>query len=323
MPPDCGLADKRHSGVKGSKVRLTYAFVSNASGSEKMRPLIIGKAKKPRAFGNKTGTQLGFYYRNNAKAWMTTTLYQEWILDWDRKLQAEGRKILLLQDNFSGHVVPDGLQNICIVNFAPNHTAHVQPMDQGIICCFKAHYRSRYIQCAIHRYDEGITPSEIYDINQLQAMCLAEDAWNNVDATTICNCWKKAGILPSSDSPLPAPSVPISSLILDAPSHEDPVLNAEKQVEQVLDGLVSRGILQKSNRMDIEALLNPIEESQAIDKTTDEEIYSAVQNAREAQELAEVNGGDDDVDDILSRREVLKATSLINRYINAVDDPTA
>ncbi|KAF8219843.1 DDE-domain-containing protein, partial [Tricholoma matsutake] len=77
MPPDRGLADKRCPGVKGKKVRLTYAFTSNADGSEKLPAFIIGKAKKPHAFGNKTGTQLGFYYCNNAKAWMTTALYQE------------------------------------------------------------------------------------------------------------------------------------------------------------------------------------------------------------------------------------------------------
>jgi hypothetical protein len=77
LPPDRGLADKHCSGVKGQKVRLTYAFTSNTDGSEKLKPFIIGKAKKPHAFGKKTGPQLGFYYWNNAK--------------------------------FSGHIVPDGL----------------------------------------------------------------------------------------------------------------------------------------------------------------------------------------------------------------------
>jgi hypothetical protein len=61
------LADKRHSGVKSKKVRLTYAFTSNADGSEKSLLIVIGKAKKPQAFKNKAGTQLGFYYHNNAK----------------------------------------------------------------------------------------------------------------------------------------------------------------------------------------------------------------------------------------------------------------
>jgi DDE superfamily endonuclease len=330
LPPDRGLADKRRSGVKGQKVRLTYAFTSNADGSEKLKPFIIGKAKKPRAFGKKTGPQLGFYYRNNAKAWMTASVYQEWIREWDQTLRITNRKVLLLQDNFSGHIVPDGLQNIRVENFAPNLTAHIQPMDQGIIRCFKAHYRSRYIQRAIHRYDEGTTASDIYDINQLQAMRLAEAAWYNVDTTMIRNCWQKAGILPSmTTQPRPTPSVPVSFLIHNVPHHEDPVLDAKKKVEAALDNLELIGVLRKSNRMGVEALLNPIEESQVLDETSDEDICRAVLNARRAQENSQGNGGDDDADDdaepeeIPSHQEVLRAVSIIDGYVAGVDDPIA
>lgn len=159
--------------------------MANADGSKKLPPFIIGKAQKPRAFKGKMAAQLDFYYQSNAKAWMITTLYQEWLLDWDRKLSREGRKILLLQDNFSGHVVPDNLTSICVKNFKPNLTVHVQPNDQGIIHCFKAHYRAKFIHRAIDLYEASITPSKIYDIDQLEAMRLAEDAWNKVDATTI------------------------------------------------------------------------------------------------------------------------------------------
>ena len=90
MPPDYGLSNKHTSGVKGKKHRLTYFFVTNADGSQKLFPLVIGKAQKPHAFKNKTAMQLGFNYRNNAKAWMTSSIYQEWLLDWNRKLRNEG-----------------------------------------------------------------------------------------------------------------------------------------------------------------------------------------------------------------------------------------
>lgn len=112
MVPDRGLSDHKQSGVKGKKIRLMYAFTSNANGSEKLQPFIIGKASQPQAFNKKTGKYLGFYYQNNAKAWMMTHLYQDWIQQWDSELQAKGHKILLLQDNFSGHIIPGNLQNI-------------------------------------------------------------------------------------------------------------------------------------------------------------------------------------------------------------------
>ena len=101
---------------------------------------------------------------------MTASIYQEWLSEWDRKLRNKGRKILLLQDDFSGHIIPDNLTNIHVENFAPNLTAHVQPNDQGIICCFKAHYRAKFIHRAIDCYKADITPSNIYTIDQLKAM---------------------------------------------------------------------------------------------------------------------------------------------------------
>ena len=145
MPPDCGLSNKQQSGVKGSKIWLTYLFMVNVDGSMKLPPLIIGKAQKSHAFQKKSGTQLGFHYQSNAKAWMTASVYQEWLLDWDWKLWDKGRNILLLQDNFSGHVVSDTLTNIQVENFKPNLTMHIQPNDQGLICCFKAYYHVKLI----------------------------------------------------------------------------------------------------------------------------------------------------------------------------------
>ena len=124
------------------------------------------------------------------------------------------------------------------------------PKDQGIIRCFKVHYRAKFIQRAIDRYDEGITPSQIYEINQLQAMRIADLTWCEVDTTTIRNCWRKAGILPESAESHPInPSIPISSL-LQHPSEslqENPSVEAERQVEAALDDLVATGALQKTN----------------------------------------------------------------------------
>ena len=148
--PDRGLSNVKRSGMKSKKVWLTYAFTTNANSSEKLPPLIIRKAQKAHAFRNITGTQLGFHYQANAKAWMTTKLYQEWISDWDQKLRAKGRHILLLQDNFSGHIPPEGLTNICVENFTPNLTTLIQPMDQGIICVTFSDYLFRLLYADYH-----------------------------------------------------------------------------------------------------------------------------------------------------------------------------
>ena len=102
-----------------------------------------------------------------------------------------------------------------------------------------------------------------------------------MDTTTIRNCWKKANILPpstTSRTPVLNPSVPISSLLHVGNTHglEDSVTIAEKQLESTFNELVSTGVLQAKNRMNIEALLNLANESHVIDETTDEEICKAV-----------------------------------------------
>ncbi|KIK75251.1 hypothetical protein PAXRUDRAFT_786828, partial [Paxillus rubicundulus Ve08.2h10] len=75
--------------------------------------------------------------------------------------------------------------NIHVENFEPNLTVHVQPNAQGIIHCFKAHYQAKFIHCSIDLYRAGIIPTHVYDINQLEAMCLADETWNEVDTTMI------------------------------------------------------------------------------------------------------------------------------------------
>ena len=61
-------------------------------------------------------------------------------------------------------------------------------------------------------------------------------------------------------------------------------------------------------------------------EASDEEIYQSVMDAVKARENININGGDD-VDNGVAieprpmRREVLKATSTISKYIEELDDP--
>jgi hypothetical protein len=102
-------------------------------------------------------------------------------------MRAEKRHILLLIDNFSGHFIKYKPSNIQIEFFEPNLTSFIQPLDAGIICCFKAHYHGYFCQRAID-LDEAGEP-DIYKVNLLEAMLMAEKAWNSVTAETIKHCW--------------------------------------------------------------------------------------------------------------------------------------
>ena len=73
------MATHKISGKKKNKFRVTIFFADNATGTEKLPPFFIRKSAKPRCFQRKTGKQLGFYYQNNKKAWMTAILFEEWV----------------------------------------------------------------------------------------------------------------------------------------------------------------------------------------------------------------------------------------------------
>jgi len=130
------------------------------------------------------------------------------------------------------------------------------------------------------------------------------------------------------NAPLLQPSIPISSLILHPAHHKDPIGQVENAIAAALDDLVATGALQARNRMDIENLLNPVEESQNMQETSDKGIFDAVMECKKARENAHIMGGDD-VDDtspcepLPSRCEVLHAALVINRYVQNIDDPLA
>jgi hypothetical protein len=71
-------------------------------------------------------------------------------------------------------------------------TSFVQPLDSGIIRCFKAHYRKAFCLHALNLDEAGA--DNIYKINLLKVMLLAKAAWNAVSAETITNCWNHSGI---------------------------------------------------------------------------------------------------------------------------------
>ena len=108
------------------------------------------------------------------------------------KMRSEKQHILLTIDNFSGHYINYEPTNIQIEFFEPNLTPFVQPLDAGIIRCFKAHYRKGLCLCAIDRDDKGA--EDIFDLNLLEGMKMAKEAWDAVSAETIKNCWKHTKI---------------------------------------------------------------------------------------------------------------------------------
>lgn len=110
----------------------------------------------------------------------------------DLTMRRANRNVCLTLDNFAGHEIAYQPTNVKIEFFEPNLTPFVQPLDAGVIRCFKAHYRQALCQRALDLDDAG--EQEIYKINLAEAMFMANDAWHSITPETIRNCWDHTGI---------------------------------------------------------------------------------------------------------------------------------
>jgi DDE superfamily endonuclease len=122
---------------------------------------------------------------------MRSDIFIEWLKHLDNYFRTLDRKILLLIDNAGSHFNPKrfekgkdinneeisddeynseqesgqkkqkkkvgpNLTNIELVYLPPNTTAHLQPMDAGIIHSFKAKYKQEFCKHLIRQFDSGI-----------------------------------------------------------------------------------------------------------------------------------------------------------------------
>lgn len=187
--PDKTLTFKNEKciGGKKSKERLTILLGSNMDGSEKLKPIVIGKSKNPRCF--KRVKFLPVTYEANSKAWMTSEIWEKSIKQLDRQFSRKGRKIALVIDNCSAHSKVANLEAIELVFLPPNATSVLQPMDQGIIRNFKLNYR----KLVMKDYITAIDDKAEFFITILDAIFFLVKSWNMVSPRTIINCFRHAG----------------------------------------------------------------------------------------------------------------------------------
>jgi hypothetical protein len=96
------LREKTVLGAKCPKKDLQVLLCGNMVGG-KEKPLMIGKATKPRCFKNLKINNLPVIWRNNKKAWMTAATMEEWLNMFNAKINNENRNVILFLDNATCH----------------------------------------------------------------------------------------------------------------------------------------------------------------------------------------------------------------------------
>ncbi len=126
---------------------MTIFVAANMSGCDKLPLTITGKFESPRQLY--TVRHLPFNYYFNSTSWMTGEIFLDYCLKLNVEMIKKKRSILIFIDNCKAHPVNLSFLNIKIIFLPANTTSVLQPMDAGIIKCFKGYYRTHMARSLI------------------------------------------------------------------------------------------------------------------------------------------------------------------------------
>jgi hypothetical protein len=299
LEPNKTLSRGPITGTKKPKDRVTIMLACNATGTHKLPAVFIHKYKNPKCIRNVDKKTLPVWYYWNNASWMQRSIFQSWIKQVNEKMQRQRRNILLLVDNVSSHQLEEGevLSNIRLHFLPPNTTAHLQPIDQGIIHSFKSNYRKMLCKDRIYAFDQFQEHGmEIPILNILNAIDWTAESWKNVTDDVIYRCWERTGILPDEE-------IINNDLIDDNIEIEDEVVQSLVNQMNVDDDIT----INASDYIDID---DNLETSEMLN---DDEIIAAVQEAPENEEE------EDDMTPI-SSKIALECIQSLHDYLQQNDD---
>ena len=294
LEPNKTLATKPISGRKKDLERITIGLCTNALGTEKLNPIVIGKYRKPRCFKNISNiNNLQIVYRHNKTAWMTGTIFKEWIINVDNQISINtpDRKILMIMDNATCHVIPEiDLKSIEILFLPPKSTAVLQPLDAGIIASFKTKYRSIFVRNLLEERRKSNIPLD--KLNILQAIKFITRSWDEITSTIIQNCWVHTRLISQEALGL----VPVLC---------NESINESQQLQELINNFTGENQLDADAYLNIEATTMPDEDYSMTSMSGDEiEVDSLLNHDTKKQEVPPI-----------SCSEALTATQLLIQFL--------
>jgi hypothetical protein len=117
---------------------------------------------------------------------MTSTLFDEWLLKFDKRMRAENCNVALILDSCAVHSVDTAaVRNVSVYFLPPNTTSKTQPMDAGVIKNLTPHYRSQIVRQRLAAHEEGVS----FQFDILDSVRLLRRGWYMVEPETIINCY--------------------------------------------------------------------------------------------------------------------------------------
>jgi hypothetical protein len=145
---------------KKSLERISGFVCANMTCTEKLKPIVIGKAREPRCFRGKKS--LPVIYKNNNTSWIKSVIFSKFLKKINKDMLSQNRKIALILGNCSSHPVMT-LLNIKLIFLPPNTTSVLQPMDMGVIHAIKCLYHVKVVRklLALIETNPKSTPKDI------------------------------------------------------------------------------------------------------------------------------------------------------------------
>ncbi|KAK4325871.1 hypothetical protein Pmani_003575 [Petrolisthes manimaculis] len=178
-----------------------YKFMKRI-GTERLKPLVIHHSARPRAFKNVFISKLPVLWCANKKAWMTSSIFDEWYIEHAipaienvNKKHNMANRAMVITDNASSHskhlcTVSDDVK-LCFL--PPNVTSLIQPLDQGVIALFKRYYLRFTMQQmanAMDRDKDLTAPAFWKSYTIKDAIANISRAWNSVPESALNGVWR-------------------------------------------------------------------------------------------------------------------------------------
>jgi hypothetical protein len=309
--PNRSLATEAQSGGKNNKDRITLAFTSNSTGTEKLDMLVIGRSKAPRCFKHLNLKNMRVQYYSNKSRWMTGDIMAQYLNWLNTKMRGQNRKVLLFLDNFSGHELgvemvggKENLSNIRIEFLPPNTTSRWQPLDQGIINAFKCRYKKQWVTYILRQLEVDQDPNKT--VNLLKAIQWSRIAWEGIEPSKIQKCWWKSTLIPK----------PSTKAIPD-PIYDINTTEIEELRQQVAD--------LPGDHIELNEFISPDGEN-IPEGSTESDILNAIVDRYIGQEAGEpdlVDQDEDGIEEELERKvtssEAIQALQVLQQYLYQQD----
>ncbi|GEQ70928.1 hypothetical protein JCM33374_g4609 [Metschnikowia sp. JCM 33374] len=184
-----------------SSAHISTLLCCNGDATDKLVPWVVGHVTRPRCFdaANVQPHALACRWKAGPDASPTVDTMKEWFVDFDAHVAQRGRKvILIMQDLGPARAAVQVLTQllmlkkltVCFVSSDP--AAQIRPFQHGLLSCFKAYYRRRWLQYMVDEYDQGRQPEQT--MNVLKAIRWVRWAWSEVSHGIIAVSWHAAGL---------------------------------------------------------------------------------------------------------------------------------